>query len=340
MSMFDFLFGKSPAASPPTPAQPSPRKSLDWRACEPHLLLLSRFLYAQNSKDAAQQYWEGVLGEPPQAAVDRFTAEGMLVSASLTAKLDRTFKVTDLKPFLRERGLPVSGKKDVLLERLTAADPEGMAAKVAHLDIVECSSDARVIAEKYVAERKTTKDAAVAESLALVQANEFARASLAVSRYEAKQVFPRGMGIDWSRNDSSRDVQVMEAMFSSRPKILDGLAEEEWEPLRVAAAMMHLWGVSMAREWLPNMFVGVPRFDADTAVRMLLFHANHKLDLVRFREMGVKKATIEGCGEASCETCQAIAGKTMPLAKIPELPHAACTHQVGCRCYVSAEFDV
>lgn len=339
MGMFDFLFGKKPAVSPPTPAQSS-RKSLDWRASEPHLLFLSRFLYAQNREDAVQPYWEGVLGEPAQQAVDRFTAEGLLVPASLTAKLDRTFKVTDLKPFLKERGLPVSGKKDALLERLTAADPEGMAAKVAYLDIIECSSDARVIAEKYVAGKKAAKDASVAESLALVRAKEFAKASLSVSRYEAKQVFSRGMGIDWSRNDPSRDVQVMKAMFSSRPKILDGLVEEEWEPLRVAAAMMHLWGESTAREWLPEGFAGVPRFDADTAVRMLLFHANHKLDLVRFREMGVKKATIEGCGDASCEECRKMAGKTIPLAKIPELPHAACTHQVGCRCYASAEFDV
>ena len=340
MGMFDFLFGKKPSSPPPTTRQAAPRKYIEWRVSEPHLLYLSRFLYAQNSEDAVQPHWEGVLGELPQAAMDRFTAEGLLVPASLTAKLDRTFKVVDLKPFLKERGLPVSGKKDVLIERLTTADPQGMTAKVAHLDIVECSSNARLIAEKYVTERRAAKDAAVAESLTFVRAKKFNEASQAVSCYEAKQVFPRGIGIDWSKKNSSRDLQVMETMFSSRPKILDGLAEDEWEPLRMAAAMMYLWGVNMAREWLPEEFVGVPRFDADTAVRMLLFHANYKLDLVRFHEIGVKKATIEGCGDASCDACRSIAGKTMPLAEIAELPHAACTNQLGCRCYVSAEFDV
>lgn len=337
MGMFGFLFGRKPP--PRQPPQPVSRKPLDWRSSEPHLLLLSRFLYAKNLTDAVQPYWEGVLGEPPQAAVGRFIAEGLLVPAPLVAKLDRTFKATDLKPFLKERGLPMSGKKDVLLERLTVADPEGMAAKVRHLDIVECSLDARVIAEKHVAEKKAAKDAAVAEALALVWAGEFSKASRCVSVYEPRQVFSRGLGIDWSRYDSSRDVQMMEAMFSSRPKILEGLAEEEWEPLRAATAMMYLWGVNAAREWMPEGFAGVPRFDVNTAARMLLFHATHKLDLAQFREIGIKNAAINGCGEASCEECRKIAGKTMPLAKIPELPHAACTHAMGCRCYVSAEFD-
>lgn len=341
MGIFDILFsmGEKSSSVTTTKAQPASPKSFDWRESEPHLLLLSRFLYAQNPVDAVQPYWENVLGEPPPQAVGRFIAEGLLVPASLTAKLDRTFKVTDLKPFLKDRGLPVSGKKGVLLERLMSADPVGMAAKVTHLDIVECSSDARVIAERYVAEKKSAKDAAVAESLGLLRAKEFAMASLAVSRYETKQVFPRGMGIDWSSNNPSRDVQIMETMFSSRPKILDGLKDEEWGPLGVAAAMMHLWGVNMAHEWLPEEFEGVSRFDADTAARMLLFHANYKLDLARFREMGVKKASIRGCGEASCKECQKLAGKTMPLTGLPELPHAGCTHEVGCRCRVSAEFD-
>lgn len=335
MGMFDFLFGSKQSTSPPARGQP--RQAFDWRASKPHLLLISRFLHAQGTTDAVPPHWEGVLGEPPQLAVDRFLADGLLVPASLTAKLDRTFKTTELKPFLKERGLPVSGKKDALLERLVAADPDGMAAKVAHLAIVECSSAARAIAEQYVAEKLAEKDAAVAESLVLLRSKDFGRASLAVSRYEARQVFPRGLGIDWSNNDPADDVRLLETMFAARPKILDGLSESEWEPLRIAAAMMHLWGINVAREWLPEGFVGVPRFDVDTAARMVLFHAYHRRDMTQFRAMGIKKATVLGCGEASCEACRQITAKLMPLAKIPELPHAACTHEMGCRCYVSPD---
>lgn len=339
MGIFDFLLGKKQPASPQ--AQSQPRGCFEWRASEPHMLLLSRFLCAQDASAAAlPANWEGVLGEPPQVAIDRFFNKDLLIPASVTAKLDSTFKAVDLKPFLKERGLPVSGKKDVLLDRLVTADPEGMAEKVAHLAVVECSADARAIAEQYRATKRTEKDAAISESLAFLRAREFGKASLTVSSYEAKQVFPRGVGIDWSRPDPVDDIHHLETLFSSRPKILGGLAEGEWEALRVAAAMMHLWGTNAGREWLPVGFVGVPSFGIDTSARMLMFHATHKREMAKFRALNVKSGIIRGCGKDSCEACQKIADKSLPLDRIPELPYAGCTCEMGCRCYVEPTLDM
>jgi hypothetical protein len=46
-----------------------------------------------------------VTGNSFGESANRFLADGLLVPASLTAKLDRTFKTTALKPFLKKRGL-------------------------------------------------------------------------------------------------------------------------------------------------------------------------------------------------------------------------------------------
>src|SRR5208282_5625140 len=96
MGILNFLFGKRVEAVKPksNTRQPLPsvkKGTVDWRTSKAHLLLLSRFLYGQKAKDAVPLYWEGVLGEPPQKAVDHFISEGWLVPASLSVKLDRTF---------------------------------------------------------------------------------------------------------------------------------------------------------------------------------------------------------------------------------------------------------
>lgn len=333
MGILDFLFGKERSPS----KKPQPTAGFRWQKSEPHLLLLSRFLVARNPEDAAPPYWEGVLGEQPGIAVDRFIKLGLLVPSPVRSKLELTFNVVDLKPLLQARGLPVSGKKAQLIDRLLAADPEGMASIVAHLKRVECSAEARAIAEKHLETKKAEKAEAVAKSLALLRSRNFREASLAVSSYEARQVFSRGLGIDWSRHDPAADVQFVETLTKARPNILRGVIEQDWEHLWIAAAMLYLWGTSRAKEWLPAEFVGLERFDHETAIRMLKFHAGHERDMAQFRKMGIKRATVKGCGDASCEACRKITGKLMPLADIPELPYAACTHEMGCRCYVAPE---
>lgn len=329
MGLFDFMFRKTQPASPP--AQVPPTRALDWRYSEPHLLLLSQFLLAQRPEWLSQPYLEEALGEKPDVAISRFIAEGMLVQASLAGKLQTTFKPAELKPFLKERNLRVSGAKADLIERLIAADPDGMAAKVAHENILECSPEARAIAETHVGRMRADKDAAIAESLALLKAHNFAKASLSVSSYEAKQVHPRGVGIDWSNPDARENTNMLRTIFERRPKLLDGLADSEWEPLRIGAAMMHLWGSSRASQWLPQDFVGIEKFDNDTAARMILFNAQHATRIARDRKIGVKRFKILGSGD-SCPACKRIAGKAFPIESIPDLPYEHCTCAMGCRC--------
>src|ERR1035437_6025945 len=104
-----------------------------------------------------------------------------------------------------------------------------MATKVANLNIYECSPEARIIAGQDTDKQRADKDAAVAESLAFLRAHEFQQASLVVSSYESRQVFKRGVGVDWSNPDTLGDVRDLRTIFSARPGILAALPEGAWE---------------------------------------------------------------------------------------------------------------
>jgi hypothetical protein len=338
MGIFDFFRRKTGAgtsAISTSSIEPSP---LEWRKMNSHLLLLSRFVNGLDRAAVSPSVWSHLLREPPESAIARLTAEGMLCRATLAKTMETVLRVSDLKALLKASGLPSSGNKNVLIERLIAADRDAMALKFDAHQILECTEKGRTLAQDFLERQRVAREAALTSSFELVQKRDFKNASLVVAEHEAKQVFPRGVGIDWSEHDPSRDVRVASLIFESRPAILSELTPADWDPLRVATSMMQLWGEASVSRWLPESFVGLGRFDADTAARMLLFHAQHKLRISEFRAIHVRKATIDTCGEDSCEACRKFEGRSFELSALPELPHPGCTESRGCRCAISAVF--
>lgn len=342
MEIFSFLFGKKDVTGPrQRMAQSDPSKDrpdTDWPSSNAHLSLLSRFLFACDVISITKFEMDTTVKESTQRVLDRFIAEGWLIPASLSAKLFHAFNGTTIRALLKERGLRISGSKDEGIERLVVADSDGMAAKVAQLKLYECSPKARELVAPLVSAQKEKQQAAeekrpAAEthSFEQLRARDFSGASLTVANFEAGQVRPRGVGIDWSKHNTSGDVAMLKGIFERRPKILGGLAEGQWEPLRIGAAMMHLWGTSRASRWLPEGLTGHGKFDNDTAARMLLFNAQHHARMARDREKRIKRFEILGSGD-SCPACKRIAGKRYSINKVPELPYEHCTHEMGCRC--------
>lgn len=167
MGIFDFLFRKKDDMPKPpnAPPAPLPTRSIptNWQTSKEHLLLLSHFIHCSDVRLFTQSCsgtasgWENKLNEPPQKALDRFISEGWLVPAPLHRQLGLSFNGTEIKSLLRERGLRISGTKDQGIERLIAADPEGIAAKVTPLRVYQCSPNARVIAEKFLIKQDDEK---------------------------------------------------------------------------------------------------------------------------------------------------------------------------------------
>ena len=156
-------------------------------------------------------------------------------------------------------------------------------------------------------------------------------------------------------------------VFTMRPKILEGLQPEQWEGLYLNYAVWQLLGrvapekcmpgfagdviaalrIQHFREAIRNTGADSPDagdqcgaddqetrplgvMDSATATKMLSFYVGHQRNLARWRELGIKKATIIGIG--CCETCSADNNKTFSLDTLPELPHKDCTDAWGCGC--------
>jgi len=161
---------------------------------------------------------------------------------------------------------------------------------------------------------------------------KFKEASLTVAAYEAEQTCPRGIEIDWKHYNPIHDIEMLNNIFKSKqPKILSRLGNEKIEALRIAAAMMALWGENKAKKWLPTNFETDLPFDNDTVVRMINFQAVHRATLERYRKEELEYVEILPASD-SCEACRTLVGKRYKLNEAPELPNEHCTHKMGCRC--------
>lgn len=304
----------------------------DWKKSKAHWLLLSKLIHTQDIDNVDSDFWKSVLGELPNQAIKRFVNEGFVALADLENLLAYKHNITELKVMLKQRGLPVSGRKDDMIKRLVTADPAGMKKSTAGLTIYICTPKGRELAEQYLLDEKEKRNFVEKQVMEYLQKRMFKEASIAVATYEAEQVSSRGIGIDWKHHDSSRDVDILTTIYNGMPKILKGLANDKFEPLRLGAAMMFLWGKGTAMEWLPPNFETGIRFDTDTAVRMFVFYAINKANLVQYRNYGVAKYIKILTAEDSCEACKKLGNKKYKINEFPELPYEHCIHKMGCRC--------
>lgn len=314
-------------------------KGFDWRKSKAHMLLLSKFVHLENlDKFTKLDYWENVLGESPKQAIERFVDEGILIAADLNALLSYKYKVTELKDLLKQRNLPVSGSKKEMIQRLVQADHDGMKKVTAGWMIFECTKNGNEIIEQYWGTEKEKRASVEQQVVEYIKNRNFKEASLTVGAYEAEQVFPRGIGIDWKHYDPDKDMEMLNIIFESEPKILARLEDGKMETLRIGAAMMLLWGTNMAHEYLPADFETGLSLDNNTAARMFLFYASHQTTIEGYRKAGIEKVKVLAFQD-SCKACKKLENKQYKLHQIPVLPYEYCTHEMGCRCTTIAVFD-
>jgi hypothetical protein len=310
-----------------------------WRQSSPHLLLLSKFLQPRTVEDFTNaDGWQEVLKESPQQAIKRFISDGALLRADLSEHLSYKFKAAELKNMLKQRGLPISGRKDEMISRLVQADPEGMKKAIEGLNLIQCSEQGSRLAESYLNSEKEKRAKVEQQVMDVVKKRAFQEACRLVAGFEAKQVFPRGMNIDWKNYDTSRDVAILNNIFGSLPKQLGNLRPGPVEQFQVAAGMIYLWGISHGKEWaMINKTTGLA-FGSDMIIRMLVSYGLYRHEIANYKRIGVKKARILTCNDSYvCGACQELASRTYTLSEIPEVPYEKCTCEFGCRCWIVAD---
>lgn len=306
------------------------------------LLFLSKFRSC-NSLDRYRdaEGWEAALNEKPEIVIGKFLADGVLRPAGLQEKLDYKFKASDLKLMLRERGLKVSGRKEELARRLIGNDGQAMHEATSGLELYLCTEAGTQLVDNYLEREQARKDAAVREVLGLLMSREYSKAVHIMARFEASQVFPRGVGIDWENYDVESEAASLKTIFERVPGILKGIEETRLDRLRLAAAMMQLWGTNAAEDWLPDDFETGIRLDCDSACRMFVLHAHHYRNMADYKTARVKTVEVSCVNDGdTCSECRKIGGGKYHLESVPELPYAKCTCEIGCRCItVAGEFQ-
>lgn len=314
-------------------------RRVDWHTSRAHLLLLTKFA-PYSARDSFPAYWSDPLGEPPSVAIKRFIKDGYIQPCHLEGKVDIKFKVTELKGILKKRGLKCTGRKADLIARLIENNYSLVQEITRDVDAFECTplGCERVVAFKQ--EMQDERDQAERDVLNLLDRRDFIGASRRMARFEATQVFSRGMGIDWKNYNPDYNIAVLKTIFEETPQLLSILHNELLGKFRLAAGMMHLWGESSAKKWFDQMPETGMHLDADTCIRMLVFFGIHKRNLAEYRSAGVKTVKVLVFqDEYCCPQCRALAEKRFPLARTPELPLPSCTSLNGCRCTtVSADY--
>lgn len=307
----------------------------DWQKSNAHWLLLSKFVRPRKPDDFANDIWEDVLGELPKHAIERFAAEGLVVDADLIGTLSCKYWGAELKDMLRQRGLPESGRKDAMIQRLVDADPDNMKKIAAGIAVLVCTQNGKELADEYLTAEKEKRGRVEQQTMEYIRKRDFKRASLTVTAYELEQVFPRAM-VDWEHHNPDREIGLLNTIFGSKPKILAKLGNDKLEDLRIGAAMHVLWGKDKTKEWLPPNFETGLSIDVETAARMFFFYALHQATLKQFRESGFVDVEIKYYYPDSCDACKNLAKRKYKLDEVPELPNEHCTNEMGCRCLVMA----
>ncbi len=297
------------------------------------LFLLSRFLKPRNIDNfSGSEGWKNALGATPDSIIKTLLDDGYLQESSLYGKVEIKFTANELKTFLAQRQLSISGKKGVLIQRLIDSDPDGMQQAVGKLTILYCSETGKLVSEEYLNAAKEQKDETGKQILQYLIERDFSAAYSSITSYESKQVFPRNMGYD-----PKREIQILSSIFKHKPKILASVSGNELESLRLYAASDFLWGTQIPPGLINLDFKTGLVFDNEAAARMLLFAARHRQNISDIKQMSSKTVEIIGAPN-SCEECTKIRGKIYLIDEIIDLPYEHCTHELGCRCQMVSYF--
>ena len=191
------------------------------------------------------------------------------------------------------------------------------------------------LVEKFLQRKKEERETTEKNMLQALHKHEFVKACLYLVLYERKQVFPRGLGIDWNEPPSKSMIRITEIICLDKPEALSDVSDSSVNPIRYAAAMMYLLSESQPYKWLPKDFQTNSNLDANFIAHTLMMFGINKQDLEDYESMEdlIKGIQIEIYDDYNaCSYCKKFKGKTYTLKNVPELPHKKCTSENGCSC--------
>ena len=125
-------------------------------------------------------------------------------------------------------------------------------------------------------------------------------------------------------------IEVIKLTLERTPVLLRDCPAEYLAPLRIAAAMMELWGTNNIRQFVTIDGEIDYRFNEEGIAHGLLCHGSFLSRLQRMRSAGVKRVKFLGTGDPDdCEACRAANDQVHDISDVPELPLPDCQCDSG-----------
>ena len=188
--------------------------------------------------------------------------------------------------------------------------------------------------ERSSSERKAMEKAL----LQFLAEGQFLEALSTLYEFEASQVFPRGLNVDWSTMSPEADTRFLELLFSHVPLAASETPSEWLLPCRIGAAMFHLvWNVGEVTAWLKST---IPDQSEGALFKTSSDMCSHASFLSEVEDLASSPFEVEihvlTCNDQwVCSSCRSLAERSYNLANVPELPNPDCTSG-RCRCGISA----
>ena len=310
-----------------------------------HQMLLAQFRTAREVPTSgffaghAVAEWNAALRQSLSAAVKALISQGLLRAATSQEILESTLKVPEIKDQLRKLSLPLSGKKVELVERLAQADPalaKSLAkGRLLHKSTAEGTQQITDFLKATEAARSAMEDSVTH----LLAHGDYREAAHTLARFEAAQVFPRGMGVDWAHYDTARDEKVLELIFAQLPQSLSNASARDLPTFRIAAGMLHLvWNVGQTQTWLSSRF---PSQDQDALFKIssdLHSFALFLAEIDTLTQIGCPSFQVMTCNDdLVCPGCRELASNPHSLNSEVQIPNPRCSSD-WCRCWIGGSW--
>lgn len=294
---------------------------------------LSKFRFATDLDSLGPpSRWDEVLDAAPSEVINDFITLGLLEPVELSlAELVGHRSSKELKELSKARGLPASGTKETMANRLADADPFGMEKIVWRKPRFRCTTKGRQLSEQFLQTERDAEQNAITQAVAALRQQDIDEACRLIAAWTTVSAL-RPTSKDAHRD--ARDANILQIIFTSQLKRHAAFDETQMKNVRVAAAMMQLMGTNNA---FPYLEQGLNGGDLDWSLesRMLLFRALERGRLEEIKTAGVKR--VEVLGANGCAACAADNKKTYAIELAPVLPHDDCSCEGGCVCMLVAK---
>lgn len=238
--------------------------------------------------------WRLFLNENPKATIKRMYELDLLKRSSYSEYINYSCKVDQLKDLLKEKDLPIKGKKSDLIERLVNADPEGLLAKFGQNRLIQCTDKGIDVVNDYIESEKLREEKALDQYIENIQNKKYVNAIKISDEFKINSVnhndprfledggkFLGYMSISLKPQSLQEQALNLELIFNAEPKILLKKGISDLEPYRLLASLSYFprkYSKTRLKDLNSHCF-----FDPDTIARMFLFYISHKETLQRYR---------------------------------------------------------